>query len=294
MRNGVKKWLYVSSVYSLVPLFVACSHLGKSQVEYSGPQLQSKAIEEPVVLELKTEKGRITKTKYNSRSLIENYEQGLIVKEREEGVEFVVQNTYQWGRAKEGTIAFESTTIEKDGAIELNDLAFPELKEKIDFVLTPQSQVLKAGNFSDTSVFFVPPVPLPSEAVRVGDTWSFQRQWLAQQNGIPLELRAVGILKDILNCKGEACALIEISGHVGVLADQILQAQFRSELQGFLIFHIERGEVLWSRVQSKEWLQLQGASSRVSSCLSSYLIEPETWKLEVKKQYLSCDPIPFD
>lgn len=290
VQNLFRKSLHVSFLYSLMPLFVACGSLKKAPASYEGPRFSSQAVSEPITLELKTERDRVTETKYYSESHIQNFDAGQIVKDRVEGVEFTVRNTYTWGMAREGTIAFQSTTIEKDGLIPLNDLAFPELKQEINFILTPQGDVLKAGEYPETSVFYIPPIPLPGEKVEIGDTWVFEKQWIGMGNGIPLEIKAVGILKDVLDCEGKTCALIEISGHVGVLADELVAARFKSELQGYILFLIDKGEVLWSRIQSKEWLHLEGSSSQVASCLNSVLVAPKEWSLGLEEEYYRCEP----
>ncbi len=253
------------------------------------PRFRELKAEGPVQLKLKGEKGGQTKTRYFSHSHILTFENSQLVRERDEVVEFSILNKYTDVNPSNGDISFVSTAVDKDGSVALNDLAFPEVKEKMEYILTTTGEVLKAGEQPVNSVFYLPPVPLPKSEVEVGDTWELTREWIGKNNGIPLQVKVVAILKSLVDCEGKTCAVIEVSGNVGVLADEVLASRFASELQGYVLFSIDKGDVLWSRIQSTETLQLPDDSSKVVSCMSSVLIEPEDVKPEIPAKDHKCE-----
>lgn len=291
MQNLLRNRLFVYFLYSLLPIIVSCSGLSKqSGSSRDAMPWPVTSLEEPILLRLKGKPGEEIKTAYYSASHIRNFEGTQLIRELEEAVDFGVLNRFTQVDPKTGKLTYIASTYRKDGLVDLNDLAFPELKEEIEFVLTPEGEVLKAGSYPEGSVFFIPPVPLPQNPVKVGDTWEVVHEWVGRKNGIPLQIRAVGIFKDALRCEGGICALIEISGSVEVLGANLAIAKFHSRLQGLMVFSVAKGEILWSKVFSTETLQLPEASSKVESCLSSVIVEPKDWVPDMPESFRKCEP----
>jgi hypothetical protein len=79
------------------------------------------------------------------------------------------------------------------------------------------------------------------------------------------------------------CADIEISGNVvmqtSALPRPIQALSFTSEWKGRLLFSLEQGTVLWSRVNSDERFVSDPARRDVNSCLEAVLVAPESLRL---------------
>jgi hypothetical protein len=240
-----------------------------------------------VTITLKGRDGETGETRYFSNAHILTYQDGQLLRDRLESVDFTVRTDVTKYDTDQKTIAYSTRTVRKDGTVPLHDLAFPEINEQIDYVVRTDGQVLKAGQFGARSLFFVPSMPIPDQPVEVGDTWTMEHTWFSAKEGIPLKLDVVGILKDIVSCEGgRTCADLEISGHVNLVAAPTAQgAHFESRLWGRMLFSIDRGDVIWSEMRSHEEMGVQSDRMVVSSCMIS-----ET-KLGAKfKTDFACDP----
>ena len=266
-------------------LFVSCS-TGKKTLT-----LKPLEVKGALRLELKALPGRVEKMKYHSHTRISNYEEGQIVRQKEESVDFQIQTEHpQKSAIKENLIPLVITTIQKDGLMSLHDLAFPEEGEVLEIFLNKRAHVIRAGDFPSNSVFYIPPVPLPKEPVSVGDTWRMKSSWVNYKSGTPLAIDLVAIFKNIYSCGKQRCADIEISGSVYVTGALAERVQFRSQIGGRLLFSIEQGTIVWSHVQSQEEALTPNGQVKVRSCLFSQLIEPTSESLPLKDPF-TCDPL---
>jgi len=243
---------------------VGCSTSSKS-VDVNGP----------VTLRLKGEQGQTDITRYYSHAKINAFAEDQKVKERDEIVDFSVSEKTKAVDEKNKRLTVVSSTIRKDGTVDLHDLAFPELNEEIEYVFDDLAKVFKAGPYPPESVFFVPPLPLPEEAVEVGSTWNMDHAWIGLKNGIPLQLQIIGILKGFGRCGSkDRCADIEISGNVDVIGIKKAAVEYRSEVWGRLLFSLDRGAVVWSEVRNKEMMRTPEESLEILACMASVLEEP--------------------
>lgn len=207
-------------------------------------------------------------TDYHSASKTVKYYDGQMVNDRTEIVDFTVR-TSVLGVDADG-ITTSVKTVNKDGTVGLHDLAFPELNEEMEVKVRPSGEILRAGRYPSDSVFFVPSLPMPREAVAVGDTWTMEHDWRSAQGGIPLRLSAVGILKAVVPCAGELCADVEVSGNVDLVVPPLgRQAFFRNRVWGRVLFGLERGDVVWSEVRSREEMQAGPEKTVSMSCMLS-------------------------
>lgn len=213
-----------------------------------------KRFEGPIVLAFDGQPGSSTEMRYYNVSRMLTYEGKQLVRDRTESVDFSVVTEVKAKDAKTGYIRQTVKTIRKDGVIPLHDLSFPEMGEKIDYILKANGEVVKAGKFPPDGLFYVPSLPMPKGPVRVGDTWPMEHMWLSAREGVPLKLEVTAILKDIVTCEGDkTCADLEISGHVKFAAgiDQP-GSKFTSRLWGRVLFSLSRGDVIWSETRSRE------------------------------------------
>ena len=106
--------------------------------------------------------------------------------------------------------------------------------------------------------------------------------WLSLGEMVPYQLEMVSILKRFSQCGTRRCAEIELSGEVGLQGPIAQMMAFRSLWKGFLVFDIDSGTVLWSRVDSEEQFASGNVRRAVASCLEAALQEPGDIKLAGK------------
>ncbi|MEO0336137.1 MAG: hypothetical protein AAF202_07075 [Pseudomonadota bacterium] len=246
-------------------LFTGCQGATKRLKESPPP--------EPIRLEFKGSDGLVRETLYHSHSYIREYEFEQLVKEKDEIVDFTIQESFKKPK-KPNTLAVEVTSKDKDGIVDLHDLAFPEVDEVIMYVYDKMGNVLLAGGYPEQSIFYVPPMPLPEKKVEVGDTWESESEWISLKNGIPLKVGIVGILKNFYACGAEKCADIEVSGAVEVLGMKKTDVSFLSEISGRVLYNVDKGMPVWSLIKSTEDLRMKDSRTAVQSCVTSKMKMP--------------------
>ncbi len=261
-----------ASVFALA----GCSTLGQAQKNNS---LRA------VTIELKAKSGAHFDTRFYSHAYIRTYADQQLVREKHEAVDFTTRTSIEDSRDK--VLRYKMSTYIKDGAASLHELAFPELNETIEYIVRANGEVLKAGAYPPDSLFFVPALPIPKTAVQVGDTWVMEHSWLSANEGIPLRLEIVGILKNLVSCEGtKTCADIEVSGSVKLgVPPTAVGAKFGSRIWGRMLFGLERGDVIWSEVRSEEEMATKGERILIQSCMVSEIKTAEKYKTK-----LNCEP----
>lgn len=245
-------------------LFISAVLLGCSTAGKSRPGGES------ITLLFNPKPGTQTETRYFNTSRVLTYSDAQLVKDRTESVDFTVASQVKKADEKENTLHISTTTVRKDGVVPLHDLAFPEKGEVLDYIVKTNGQVLKAGKFPPTSIFYVPSVPIPAGPVQVGDTWTLEHVWNSARDGIPLRLEIAAILKDIVTCeKTKKCADLEVSGHVNVMLQPNSPAKFESKIWGRMLFSLDRGDVIWSQTRSREEMAYGAERVSVNSCMIS-------------------------
>jgi hypothetical protein len=248
----------------------ACAHLPSSS------HIKEVTLKEPVSLELGHQLGEFDITHYRYHSTKSTLDERKIKVKRDEIVDFKVRSEVT-GLTPGGLIHLQVKTVAKDGPVELNDLAYPELNETIDFTLSKSAQVIRAGGYSSDSIFYVQPIPLPDKPVSKGDTWEVEHAWLSHHNGVPLKLDLVAILSRFVECgPKDTCADIEISGRV-TLPPGMINGSLDSKVYGRLLFALKRGLIVWSEVRTDENLQTSEEKVQIASCMESTLDEPSAY-----------------
>ena len=233
----------------------------------SGPK---KSADPAIRIELKGKLGMTSETRYYSNSQIKTFSDHQLLRDKQEAVEFTTLTKIKAFDPVEKLVTFTVRTTAKDGAVDLHDLAFPEKNEEIEYKVRTNGIVEKAGAYPPQSLFFVPNLPIPDGEVRVGDTWVMSHSWASARDGVPMKLEVVGILKALVPCGGASCADIEVSGGVSLLAPPTTAgARFSSRVWGRLLFHPDRGEVIWSEMRSEEEMNIGPERLAVLSCIKS-------------------------
>jgi hypothetical protein len=184
------------------------------------------------------------------------------------------------------------SVVHKDGLVDLHSLGFPEVNEELFFRFATDGRVLKAGDYSATSVFYVPPLSLPPRAVTVGESWELNHAWVSKENGIPLGLEIVTILKQVVQCGSDLCADLEISGSVKIDAPTSKDLDFISDVRGRMLFSIDRGVIVWSLVNNRERLTTKESVLKVKGCMVARLNSPLIWR-EHSRKNIACKTEPL-
>lgn len=255
----------------------------------TAPSLKSAKVDYAQDLTMAMASGKIVMQEYHSESVVRNYDADQVVKDKIEVIDFTVKNDFKPSNGQSPEIVAEVTTTRKVGDGEMHDLAFPNLGETIPFVFSPQGNVKKAGAFDASSLFYVPPISLPDDPVKVGDTWTMNHKWLSSKAQLPMEISVVTILKDFLQCEGALCAELEVSGHVTIMGLKQGEVKFNSEIRGTILFGMDIGQPVWLDLASEESFSSKDRRVQISSCLVSVTTDPLRLKgIENKK--LDCDP----
>lgn len=259
----------------------ACAHGAKSgqDAHIAAMGLKPIKIEGPQLLRLKGDLTRVEKVAYYHGAHSRSFEGAEMRHQKDESLVFTSQTETVKVDSTEDRITQIVQTIDKDGAASMYDFAMPEPGEKLEVVYDGQGRIYKASDFPDNSIFFVPPISLPEKPVEVGETWTMQSSWLSLGEMVPYQLDMVSILKGYVACGEHRCAEIEISGDVGLQGPIAQAMKFSSQWRGNLLFNIDVGSVIWSRVDSDEAFSAGNVSRSVDSCLEAVLQEPAKLKL---------------
>ena len=253
-------------------------------VDVAYPGLKEAAVQGPVTLLLKADTKRIEKVEYFHRARSTSYEDVEVRHQKEETLGFSSQA--ETLKVDDGGAKFTQvlSILKKDGNMNLHDFAMPELGEKLEITADNHGRILKAGDYPSNSIFFVAPISLPDRAVEVGDTWGMQADWLSLEEMVPYHLEMTSILKRLIACGSHRCGEVEISGEVTLEGPLVQMMAFKSLWKGFLIFDIDAGTVVWSRVDSEEQFASGNVRRSVTSCLEATLFEPADEKLPARAQ----------
>lgn len=280
-------FLTVLALVTCLPILVSCGTL-QGQKTYFVPKDQG---ETPISLRLNPQVGNTTVTDYHSHSHVEVFQDQQILRERDEIVDFSVQDQIEAVHLDGQSFSQRVKILKKDGHVDLHSLGFPEENEELLMTLSLKAEVIRAGDYPKNSIFFVPPISLPKNPVAIGETWVLDKEWVSQANGIPLKLELVSVLKGVYQCDGdpEGCADIEISGMVKMMGLNQKKVQFQSEVRGRHFFALSKGLMLWSVVKGQESLMTETNLLKVRSCMSLRIQNSElapTGSLPIK-----CEPV---
>lgn len=279
--------------FSAVKILIICLSLSacSTNKKRSARELEAKpaAIEitKPVSIKLGHKAGYKERHKYHVSSVTKQADQGQILREREEIVDF--ETRYLVERVKADVFDVKFETFNKNGVIDLHDIVMPRIGEKLHLQITSQGKVLKAGNYPKTSSFYLSPVALPEDPVKIGDTWFLEEKWINEKSSMPMKIELVSILKKVYEVKGKQFAEIETSGEVLVPKEVFNGVEFESKIVGRIIIALESGAVAWSEIRNNETLAYPNSTLEVLSCMEAKLIEPKDYEWPWAKDP-SCDP----
>ncbi len=240
-------------------------------------------------LRLKGKAGEVFFNRYRFKTVTQSHEEGGIENEKTQVSDFSVKTTIKDIKSK-GQLLSDVETLDKDGATQMHDLAFPEVGEKIEFLLGSLGDVISVKGYPKESVFYVPSVSLSENQVKIGDTWEMRSSWVSESLGLPFQFLMVSVFKDIVPCKNmkAECALLEISGNVQMILPKKAKADFINDTRGEIMLAIDQGVIDSSLIYSQERFRGDGKTVKVSSCVIG------NWSIQKSSRVVDCQPRGFD
>lgn len=229
---------------------------------------------DPVFLQLKPQAGQVEVASNCYVAITKKFVKGELRNKRIEATDFKTK-LITLKSDKQATIQQILTTFYKDGGAQLNDLALPELNEQIDFILQPNGKILKAAQYPQDSLFFVPSLPLPSKAVKVGDEWELESAWRDLSTKMKFSSKIKAKLKGYSTCGEHLCAEIVFEGKMAVPEELRKAMGFEHKLTGRFLFDPKLGLVPFALFEADEQLQGKEAQVVVKSRLRSHLLQPQ-------------------
>lgn len=261
----------------------ACTHSGVLPLETVSDQ-------GPVDLRIASKLGDRDVMKYFNSTITKNFSGKELIKKNQEDVAFQVETVTAAVAPDRNDVTYRVKTLAAEGGADLHDFGMPQVNEEFDLKLTAKADVLAAGGFDRGTIFYVPPVSLPKDPVQIGETWPMTAEWVSMKTGIPLKMEIVSILKSIRKCGDGRCAEIEVSGDVQIIGvpqnnlasrngDQNLTSRFSSQISGRILFHIDRGAVVYQYSKSLERLSGEVDAVEVESCIMAAIDEPKQYRV---------------
>ena len=218
---------------------------------------------------------RRERTRFFSSTQTKTFEKDQLVHEKDEVVDFTVDVTILGKDPTYGGVKQKVVVIDKDGPVDLHEMAFPEVGEELEIIFSKNAKVIRAGAYPRDSIFYVSPVSLPERPVKVGDTWEMAEEWSSQPNGVPLRIELVTIFKSVYQGPKGPLAYLEISGTTK-FPSSMPGVRFDSDVRGHLLFAINEGTLVWGYIRNAEKLVTADNQILVESCLVSGLMSPKT------------------
>ncbi|PIT99005.1 MAG: hypothetical protein COT74_12230 [Bdellovibrionales bacterium CG10_big_fil_rev_8_21_14_0_10_45_34] len=239
----------------------------------------------PLNIRFKPQVGQKEVTDYKYHSLTRTTNKGQVNFEREEDLTFSVQAEVLSERTESEITVYDYAmeTLRKDGQENLNNMAFPELGEKIVWTLNDRTQVLKVANKLPGSIFYVPLIPIPDKPIKVGDTWESLYHWNASNSQLKMVLELTTLLKSHFRCqKSHECIELQYSGEVNPSEARLVGVGMKSVLEGTMVYDLTASAIVMSKTNNSEEIAQDSSSVEVKSCIVSTI------------QSISDYSLPFD
>lgn len=300
--GGLSTTAVIIAIMSLSAALTGCAH-PKPKLESPPPSSRAPILAPtqgmarldsfpPTTLRLKADLDRTEVVRYCARSRTRVYSEAALRSERDEATEFTVETRSTKSDLKADRLSQTVRTIKKDGAMDLREFAMPEIGEKIDFVFSSQGRVLRAGSFPESSIYFVPTVSLPLAPVARGDTWTMESSWAPIGEKAIFYVEMVSIFKEAWACGTRRCAEIEIAADIRAVAGGAPLAGYANRWRGRMLFDIDSGTVVWSRLESEDVYEREGGRHVVDSSLDGALVAPAPLVLNGLPEKASCTAAP--
>lgn len=157
----------------------------------------------------------------------------------------------------QGDMQFRITTFNKEGNMDLKDLALPEPGEELYEMVDQFGRPMVVKDYPVGSIFYIPRVALPKVKVKVGDEWTYKGRWISQNTGWPFEMNLKSKLKSWSDCRGVLCAVVTFTGEVSLPEDFPVHGSLKSKIKGEYHYTPFSFDVLWGESISSEMFELK-------------------------------------
>lgn len=289
MRFYRTKTLFVEIFYSCCGLFILAGCAGPSHKS----DIQSKVkSSEKYVLALKGVPQRKEKTSWYTEIHTSRTDSQQIERTEIEKMRFVTQVKTLAVNDQEALLYQQQTTLSKSADMNLHEMAFAELNEKLNVTLKPNGEVVKAGNYPQNSIFYVPSISLPSFPVSTNEPWELKKSWVDPKIQLEFKIHLISHLNQVLSCGTGRCFDIKLEGDIEIPGLKG-KAEVSGKVWGRFILSEELGLIVWSDVHNGEKISISGENVAVETCLESVLLEPKLHILKNKKES-HCQPVGDD
>ena len=274
-------------IFLIIPAFLisACSTSGSKSARSQGIKASKLSmIQFHFALEDKSEE----RYAYRSNTNKKTFEGEQLVNEKIEIVDFLLRSRTTAVNPKNKIYQYELSTLQKDGFVNLRDLAFPEVGEKILYTVNGKGEILSAGTYPNDSEYAIPFFFPPKDVVEVGDTWADEVDYILSESGIPLKLELTSILKRLLDCGLNTCGEIELSGKVSMLG-VYGETKYESEFSGRMLVRAADSKIIWQEIRTGESLNKGNTNLLVFACIESKMTLPNHIAV-MKNVVLDCEP----
>ena len=165
------------------------------------------------------------------------------------------------GEGKDAPLLVRNTTVEKWGDRNLHALGFPEKGETIALKLDPSGRVLEVEGMSKQSIFYVPPVLLPTHKVNFGDKWRETFLWEGEGIGGTLKTTIECQLSGLQYWKSKKVFRIEMKALSHLEDDQ--EFELSSHSRGYMLWDNEKGVVIYAKAMSKDTLIPKNGNDKI-------------------------------
>ena len=163
-----------------------------------------------------------------------------------------------------GNIWVRNSTTEKEGNENLHGFGFPELHEAIDMKLNPYGRVLDVKGFQKDSIFYLPPVLLPTHLVKINDSWKETFRWMGEGQPEYLKTTIECTLLDEEDWEGEMVLKIQMIATT-TLDEKNVEFTFSSDSDGYFLWDPKKSVVVYAQSEAKdETKALHAKSSSVT------------------------------
>lgn len=241
-------------------------------------------LDKPENIEITTLSGNYNIEQFHTKSKIKVFES--LKGEKGKSVEKATEEKIEEGKFKlhrsvldvdsGKKIQYKHWVTDLKGKAELTSMGFPPVGSALFSIISNKAEVLAVKGVPLETIFYVPRIPLPKKAVKVGDSWDFSKSWRSLKTGWPFTVNLKVTHKGWYNCGGLNCINISYKGSVVLPPENpVSKGSLKSELSGEFVYAPVGDQFLWSSSKNIEVFKDEGKRVQVNSCVSSYQLQPD-------------------
>lgn len=177
---------------------------------------------------------------------------------------------------EDGQAQFKYWVTGLQGDVDLTNMGLPPEGKSLLEVVDKKAKVVAVQGFPESTIFYLPKIALPKNAVKPGDEWSYTGSWRSLKTGWPFQVDLDLKLISWVSCGGLRCAHIKYSGKISLPEDNPLKkAKLESSINGVFVYAPVGHQFMWSYSESVETFISSSKEVSVKSCTASYQMSPD-------------------